>query len=128
MEKDQNFSISDKGKGNYIIRTTGTFEPEKYLKDFAFDGKAIEEDDYRYLVENAVMMIYDSMISRKDISLGQMDTVGIWITFDDGLTIDNAMDISILKDMEEYGEEGVIPILEFAKMTLDPYYESSVSE
>ncbi len=122
MERDKDFSIDEQNKGNYIIRTSGTFEPEKYIMENAF-AQGMEQEEYLAFVENAVMMIYDSMIGSAG---SKFDTVGLWITFEDGKTIDNSMDIDILKSMEEYGEEGVIPILEFAKMTLAPYYESSI--
>lgn len=125
MEKDQNFSIDEKGKGNYIVRATGTFKPEEYLQQWS-NGEELKEDEYRSFIENALMMIYDNMLERA--SEDKLDTVGLWITFDDEKTIDNAIDLSVMETMEQYGEEGVIPILEFAKMTLDPYYESSVSE
>lgn len=125
MEKGENFSIED-GKGNYILRTTGTFEPEKYLKDFAFEGKHLKEKEYKDFVANAIMMIYDSIIDSGDHK-GALDTVGLWVVFEDDETIDNAMDISLLESMEKYGEDGTIPILEFAKMTLQPYYEGETS-
>ena len=122
MEKDTNFSIDEKSKGNYIIRTTGTFEPEKYIMEWAF-AQDMDQDQYLEFVNNAVLMIYDNLIENTKTSF---DTVGLWITFDDGHTIDNAMDVDVMITMGEYGGEGVIPILEFAKMTLAPYYESEV--
>ena len=124
MEKEKEFSIDEESKGNYIIRTTGTFEPETYLKEMS-NGEEIPVDEYKGFIESSIMMIYDSMLARAGED--KFDTVGLWITFDDGNTIDNAMDLDVLKTLEEYGEGEVIPVLEFAKMTLDPYYESSVS-
>jgi len=123
MEKDTNFSIDEKSKGNYIIRTTGKFEPEKYIMERAF-VQGMLQDQYLEFMENAIQMIYDNLIENAKTSF---DTVGLWITFDDGNTIDNAMDIDVMITMGEYGGPGVIPILEFAKMTLGPYYESEVS-
>ena len=67
--------------------------------------------------------IYGDLISE---SKDKLDTVGIWITFDDDSVIENSMDISILDSIGEYGENGIIPILEFVKMTLQPD-ESEVS-
>jgi hypothetical protein len=125
MEKDQNFSIDEKGKGNYIVRATGKFKPEEYIQQWS-NGEELKPEEYKSFVENALMMIYDNMLERAGED--KLDTVGIWITFDDENIIDNAIDLSVLETMGEYGEDGLIPILEFAKMTLDPYYESSISE
>lgn len=124
MEKDKDFSINENGKGNYIIRATGTFKPEEYLEKWS--NEEIEENEYRSFVESAIMMIYDNML----VQAGEekFDTVGLWITFNDETKVENAMDLDVLKALESYGPEDVIPVLEFAKMTLDPYYESSVSE
>lgn len=125
MEKETNFSVDDKGKGNYIIRTSGTFEPEKYL---AANPPALDLtlEEYRAFIEHAITMIYGSLITENKGN--EFHTVGVWLTFDDGETIDNAMDISVLESMAELGGKEVIPIFEFAKMTLDPYYEGEISE
>jgi hypothetical protein len=124
MEKDINFSIDEESKGNYIIRTSGTFNPEKVLEDRT-NKFIITEDEYKSFVETAIMTIYEDLLENSTDK--KVDTVGIWITFEDGEKIDNAMDISLLEAIEDYGEEGVISILELAKMTLAPYYESEVS-
>ena len=124
MEKDNNFSIDDKGKGNYIIRSSGTFEPEKYImENVSFQD--FDQDEYLSFVENAISMIYDSLLNENKETV--FHTVGLWITFEGEDPIENAIDVSVLESIAEFGEEGVIPILEFAKMTLDPYYESEVS-
>ena len=124
MEKEKDFSIDDKGKGNYIIRSSGIFNPENYLKGEDFE-EIIEPDEYMGFIENAISLVYDNLIIESKDQV--KDAVGLWITFDDGEKIDNAMDISVLEAIENYGEEGVNSILEFAKMTLQPYYESEVS-
>lgn len=124
MEKDSNFSIDDKGKGNYVIRSSGTFEPEKYIMENAH-SQDFTKEEYKGFVQNAITVIYDSLLNENKEKV--FHTVGIWITFDGEETIENAIDIAVLESMAEFGGEGVIPILEFAKMTLDPYYESEVS-
>ena len=45
MEKEKDFSVDDKGKGNYIIRTSGTFLPEEYLEQNPLVKTAIEDDE-----------------------------------------------------------------------------------
>ena len=123
MEKDTNFSIDDKGKGNYIIRSTGSFNPEEYIKTHL--DEELNEEEYKFLVENAITVIYDNLMEKQEGRV--LDTVGVWLTFDDGEIIENAIDIPILDSMAEFGEADVIPILEFAKMTVDPFYESETS-
>jgi hypothetical protein len=124
MEKDTNFSIDDKGKGNYIIRSTGSFNPEDYIKTH-LSGKELDKEEYKFLVENAIVVIYDNLIEKQEGK--SLDTVGIWLTFDNGEVIENALDIPVLESMAEFGEKDIIPILEFAKMTVEPFYESEVS-
>ena len=124
MEKEKNFSIDNKSKGNYIIRSSGTFEPEKYIIEYA-SSQNFTQEEYKAFVENAISIIYNNLLNENKEKV--FDTVGIWITFDGEETIENAIDIQVLESMAEYGEEGVIPILEFAKMTLDSYYESQIN-
>jgi len=123
MEKDANFSIDKKSKGNYIVRTTGTFNPEKYIVEWGF-SQEMKQKEYLDFVANALLMIYDNLVENTECKI---DSVGLWITFDDGNTIDNAMDFEVMEAIENYGGPGVIPVLEFTKMTLAPYYESEVS-
>ena len=124
LEKPGDFAIDTEGQGNYIMKTTGTFYPEKYLEQWA-KGEDPSEKDYEDFIHSVFLGIYENLLEQKKDE--GFDSVGIWITFEDGEKIDNAMDLSVLESFEQFGEEGVIPFLEFVKMTLQPN-ESEISQ
>lgn len=109
MEKDENFSISEEGKGNYIIRASGTFNTEEFFKD----KEELSEEEYRNFMEGAIVAVYNQI--PKEILY---ETIGLWITYEDDQKIENAMDLSVLETMGEMGDN-IDPIIEFAKMTLN---------
>ena len=54
MEKDKSFSVNEKGKGNYIVRSTGKFLPNEYFKKWGVDIKEnFDEDEYNFFIGNA---------------------------------------------------------------------------
>lgn len=119
MEKEKDFSIDEEGRGNYIIRASGTFNVQEYFRD---KGE-IDSEEERSFIESAIVAIYNQL--PKEASY---ETLGLWITYEDGKIIDNSMDISVLESMKELGDN-VDPVWEFAKMTLDAAeYESEVSK
>jgi hypothetical protein len=125
MEKDSDFSLNEENKGNYIIRTTGKFLPEEYIQKLGVETEEeFKETDYLEFIGNAMLVIYDNLMEESKDK--KVDTVGVWVTFDDDKTIDSAMDISVIKALEEYHTD-IIPAMEFFKMTLQPYYESELS-
>jgi len=116
MEKDKDFSVNKEGKGNYIVRSSGRFLPNEYFKKWGVNIKEdFDQEEYNFFIGNAITTIYGDLIAE---SKNKLDSVGIWITFDDESVVENSMDISILDSIREYGQEGIIPILEFVKMTL----------
>ena len=70
------------------------------------------------------MLIAENLESQTKDSI---DSVGIWITFDDQEKTESSMDLSTMSMMKEHHED-LNPYFEFAKMTLQPFYESEVSE
>lgn len=119
MEKEKDFSIDERGRGNYIIRASGTFNVQEYLKS---KGE-IDGEEERSFIESAIVAIYNQIPKK-----ASHETLGLWVTYEDGKVIDNSMDISVLESMKELGDN-VDPVWEFAKMTLDAAeYESEVSK
>jgi hypothetical protein len=115
MQKDETFVLDENNKGNYIIKSTATFFPDKYLV-----GKnmlsTIEPNDYVKFILDSAKMIYDDLIEYKD-QAGEIDSIGIWFIFDDNTILENSSDLNILKMIGESNDE-ITPIIEFVKMTL----------
>ena len=117
MSKDADFEIDEKGKGNYIIKETGTFNAKKF-----FEEKEVSDDEYMEFIERAMVAIYENLPKKSGY-----DSIGLWITYEDGKKIDSSIEVATLDSMEAYGtvESGM---LEFAKMTLDAVeHEGEVS-
>ena len=124
MEKDKDFVIGEQGEGNYIIRSSGSFEPEDYLKSILtgeFEDYVPNDEEYNTLIETAVRTVYETLTEQSE---RMYDTLGIWFTFEDGTVLDNAMDLAVLETMEELGGDDIVPVIEFAKMTLQAIDES----
>lgn len=126
MEKEKDFSVDEDGRGNYIIRASGTFLPEEYLELNPLVKSQIEgEESYIDYVSQAAMLIAEGLQEEtKEIPI---DSIGIWVTFDNERKIESSMDLSVMEMMKEHHED-LNPFFEFAKMTLQPFYESEVSE
>lgn len=126
MEKEKNFEVDQDGRGNYVVRSSGTFLPEEYLDSNPGIRAQIEdEESYMDYVSQAAGLIAEELRTEsKDLSV---DSVGIWITFDNERMVESSMDLTTLSMMAEHHED-LDPYFEFAKMTLQPFYESEVSE
>lgn len=129
MKKINRFSISlmeksnepteEKGKANYIIKTSGSLD----LKQFEEEHHI--EDDYEEFVFAAGNAIYEELIVLSKDKKAKYDTVGIWITLESDRELDNAIDISTLNDIQKYGNDDVNAFVEFFKMTLNNESEES---
>lgn len=122
MEKDLESKITEENKGAFIIRASGTFFPEEYLKN---NGEEVEGDlsteEYKGFIGTAISTIYDSLIDKAKNA--KVDSVGLWLTFSEERTVESSMDVATLNIIKEYHKD-INPIFEFAKMTLDSVYES----
>ena len=124
MEKEKDFSMNDKSEGNYIIRSSAMFKPEEYLEEH-YPEVVPSDEEYNLLIESSVHGMYDTLVEK---STQLHETLGIWLTLEDGTVIDNAIDLSVLEAMEQYGDGAVVPVREFAKMTLPPLDESETDQ
>lgn len=122
MKKTSSKEILDKDKNNFIISASGKLNVSKLLeiqkhkfKKEDFDDFMSEFDDF---MGEALSLIYKELWSHiKEKDKNKIETVGLWINFNDK-SIDNSIDINILKDIKKYGEKNINPILEFYKMTI----------
>jgi len=119
MEKEKEFILDNDSKGNYIIKSTGIIQTQKYLDD---NNIILDNNDYLEYIYDTVKLIYTNLIEKLNETV--VDTVGMWITFDDKSQIENSMDISTLNAIGEYNTE-ITPIVEFTKMLLNINEETS---
>jgi len=100
-----------KSKCEYILKASATFDFNDYIeKTFP---QASEEDRTDILKEISKMAFEDLVNKVK----GEFDSVGVWIQIGSE-TLENAMDLSVLEGIKEYGEPGIVPIFELIKMTI----------
>lgn len=126
MEKEKSFSVDEEGRGNYIIRSSGTFLPEEFMEQNPQIRASLEdEESYLDYISQSVMLISEELQSQTGET--PVDSVGIWVTFEDGKKVESSMDISTMELIKE-SHQDIDPFFEFAKMTLQPFYESEVSE
>lgn len=126
MEKEKDFSVDKDGRGNYIIRSSGTFLPEEYIEQNPSIKKAHDdEESYMDYISQAAGIIAENLQDENPDIVA--DSIGIWITFDDEKRVESSMDLSTLETIKEY-HKGLDPYFEFTKMTLQPFYESEISE
>ena len=95
-------------KADYLAKGSAKFDitPEFY--------KALEEDQEKDLTKGLITAMYEELLQSIE---EDVDTVGIWIEYDDKL-FENAIKIDTLGDMKKFGAEDVVPIYEFFKLTI----------
>jgi len=113
MEKDEEFPTKEKGKLNFIIRSSAVLEVEKYMRLQGVED--YEDAEYEEFVLKSSQILYEALMKKNNKSV---DSVGVWVKFEDGLEVDNSMDISVLNDIKTYGGGDVQPVQEFFKMTI----------
>ena len=101
----------------FIVRSSGSFDPklyfEKNYRDITPDSK-INDELFESFLSSSLDLIFRELI---EVTNHPVDYVGMWIDTEDGV-IDNSIELTVLKEIEEYSNEPVIPIYEFYKMTL----------
>lgn len=109
-----------KGQGEYVVRSSAKYNPTEYFEDNYRDISENEsKNDYLFekFISSSLDLIHQDLISQ---TKHPIDSVGIWIRHDDKI-MENAIKIDILNDMKKYGEDDVVPIYEFYKMTISKY-------
>jgi len=102
----------EEGKSTFMVKCSATLDIETYAKEHN-----ITEEQYEDFIAQSSSIIYNELLTKIDKVL--VDSVGVWITFEDGMKIDNSIELSVLEDIEKYGANDVEPIKEFIKMTLE---------
>jgi hypothetical protein len=63
------------------------------------------------------VLLHDMFEELMQYAPDDADSLGLWIEYDT-ITIDNAISLQTLKDIEEYSKDPITPPYEFFKMTL----------
>jgi len=111
MEKDEHLS-EEEGKVNYIIRNSAILEIGKLMKERNVDT----DEEYDEFVTGSSSLIFNELMDKKGEY--NVDSIGLWVLFEDGIEIDNSIDLSVLEDIQKYGAEDVDAVAEFFKMTV----------
>lgn len=105
-------SKESKGKAEYTIKASATLKFNEYMEK-SFPGLN-DEDREKILMSVSNIMFTDLLNSSMKTDY---DSVGVWLT-SGGVTLENAIALSVLEGIKEYGTGDTVPIFEFIKMTL----------
>lgn len=106
MEKEG--PTEEKNKNIYVVKCSGTLAVNKIVDE------SFTDEQYESVLYESANLIFNELKTS-----GKGESLGLWITFEDGEQIDNSIDIAVLDDIKTYGPEDVNPIAEFFKMTLE---------
>ena len=94
--------VDSDGTASYSKKVTAKFTPPVDFPRTEEMFEALLKNMYEDLLKNAT---------------GDPDSLGIWIEMD-SITIDNALSLQTLDDIQKYAKEEINPAWEFFKMTL----------
>lgn len=110
LEKEKVQPKKNKGKTNFIKKSCATIKLQEIFK-----LQNIDEDDYE---DTTLFIVSESYNELNKQNKDNIDSVGLFIIFEDDTTIDNAMSLKLLEDIKTYSQEEINPIEEFFKMTV----------
>lgn len=111
----QESDINDDSKATYTKKNTAIFTIPIDFYDH------LSEKESEELTRGLVNGMYEDLLEQ--VSYNEIDSIGLWIKYD-GKLYENAMNLKVLKEINEYGSEGIDEIYEFFKMTLNEIYYS----
>ena len=115
MSKNFDEKSKIEGKSNYIIRCSAFLEVANYIKK-----QELIEKEYDDFVLNSSKLLFEELLNHKrKTNINNVDSIGVWVSFEDGMEVDNSIDLSVLNDIKNYGSKDIEPIKEFFKMTLE---------
>lgn len=106
------FDEDKKSEGNYVVHTSGEFDVEKIIENSV---GGVTDENYEEFLEAVLKQAVDDM--KGNVNSTAVDSVGLWVETDTGV-YENAMYMSVLDDMEKYGQEDVNSLYELYKMTV----------
>ena len=98
-------------------RETNTNKENKAVYSKKLTAKFTIPVDFPRTEEAFEMIVTDMYHDLMQNDPGGSDSIGLWVEYD-SITIDNAMSLGILDDIQEYSKESSNPVFEFFKMTL----------
>jgi len=117
MQKDDKKELTLNNKAKFIIKHSATLNI-KNLIEINKEYKNYYDNDYSEFISESASLIYNDLnnVNKKH----KIDSIGIWIIFENGEFIDNSIPTSVLDDIKKYSmDDSINPIKEFIKMTLN---------
>jgi hypothetical protein len=113
----QTITLSLLTKTSEIDASTNKAEYQKIVTSkFNYKSDLFPEDVKKeFFTKLLDQMLQDLLGYETEI---EATSLGIWVEIEDK-KYENAIDLRILDDIKKYGEEGINPVLEFYKMTID---------
>lgn len=106
-------------KGDFIVRGSATYNPSEYFektyRDLTANEKSNQELFDRFL-ESTLELIFNEL---REKTKDPVDSVGMWVDFGDGKTMDNSIPLTFLDSMGE--NHDITPIYELYLLTLSAY-------
>ena len=108
---------TEKPEGNdYISKTATLIKFMDYIKETHKELWDQSEEIKQDIVSQISDYMFKDLLERNGDQ--SIDSVGIWLTMGDKI-LENSLDLSTIEGMIQYGEEGINPIFELIKMTID---------
>ena len=117
MQKDDKKELTLNNKAKFIIKHSATLNI-KNLIEINKEYKNYYDNDYSEFISESASLIYNDLnnVNKQH----KIDSIGIWIIFENGEFIDNSIPTSVLDDIKKYSmDDSINPIKEFIKMTLN---------
>lgn len=106
-------------QSDFELKYTANLNIEKILSK---PELGITLDNYDNTMPQMLELIFEELSNSVIKDNADIDTLGMWLTYEDKI-VDNSIKLSILNDIQKYGDDDINSIYEFYKMT-----ETKVSE
>jgi len=102
MKKEKEIEI-DNGKAEYLKKISAKFlVPTNYIQN-------------EIIAEQVITGMFDDILTNAP---DDVDSIGLWIEYD-SITLENAISLQTLDDIQKHSKQNINPIFEFLKMTLE---------
>jgi len=105
---------------NYKLRYSSILNVEKILDQGIGN---VSEDNFDDFLKVILPQIYAEVLTQVKDNDDIVDSIGIWIETKKE-TFENAIKLSVLDDIQKYGDDDINPIYEFYNMTILKYTEA----
>jgi len=68
-----------------------------------------------FVFKSSKLLFEELLNHKRKTNINNVDSIGVWVSFEDGMEVDNSIDLSVLNDIKNYGSKDIEPIKEFLK-------------